>query len=47
LAAQMDRAKRRDLSIFRLGWDFLIRCLALNDPISIMTLPNFYLMLGG
>lgn len=45
--AQVDRAKRRDLSIFRLGWDFLTRCLALDDPIPIVALPNFCLMSGG
>jgi len=33
LAAQVDRTDRRDLSIFRLGWDFLEDCLRLFDPI--------------
>jgi hypothetical protein len=30
---QVDRTDRRDLSIFRLGWDWLERQLALDDPI--------------
>jgi hypothetical protein len=46
-AAEVDRAKRRDLSIFRLGWDFLMRRLALNDPIPIVSIPNFCLVSGG
>src|SRR5260221_14015157 len=41
LAAQVDRTDRRDLSIFRLGWDFLEDCLRLFDPIPIVSLPNF------
>jgi hypothetical protein len=45
--AEVDRAKRRDLSIFRLGWDFLCRRLALNDPIPIVAIPNFCLVSGG
>jgi hypothetical protein len=47
LTALVDRADRRDLSIFRLGWDFLERCLTLNDPIPDTFLPNFCLMSGG
>ncbi len=30
-----DRTDRRVPSIFRLGWDFIERCLALDDPIPI------------
>lgn len=45
--AEVDRNKRRDLSIFRLGWDFLFRRLALHDPIPIVTIPNFCLVSGG
>ena len=41
LAAQVDRTDRRDLSIFRLGWDFLEDCLRLLDPIPIVAIPNF------
>src|SRR5260221_1717895 len=36
LAPQVDRTDRRDLSIFRLGWDFLEDCLRLFDPIPIV-----------
>jgi Transposase DDE domain len=45
--AEVDRANRRDLSIFRLGYDFLTRRLALNDPIPIVSVPNFCLVSGG
>ena len=47
LTALVDRADRRDLSIFRLGWDFLDRCLTLNDPIPDTFVPNFCLLSGG
>jgi hypothetical protein len=47
LAAAVDRADRRDLSLFRLGWDFVVRCLVLADPIPIVTVPNFCFMSGG
>jgi len=40
LAGQVDRTDRRDLSIFRLGWDFLEDCLRLLDPIPIVAIPN-------
>lgn len=41
LAAEIDRTDRRDLSIFRIGWDFVERCLALDDPIPIAFVPTF------
>jgi hypothetical protein len=40
-AHEVDRADRRDLSVFRIGWDFIERCLGLNDPISIAYVPSF------
>lgn len=40
LSGQVDRTDRRDLSIFRLGWDFLEDCLRLFDPIPIVSIPN-------
>ena len=43
----VDRHDRRDLSLFRLGWDFVERCLALFDPLPTVALPNFCLMSGG
>ena len=47
LTAEVDRSDRRDLSIFRLGWDFLERRLALGDPIPSVSIPNFCLVSGG
>lgn len=47
LAAQVDRTDRRDLSIFRLGWDFLEDCLRLFDPIPSVDFPNFCSVSGG
>ena len=44
---EIDRNDRRDLSIFRLGWDFLERRLALNDPIPECFRPNFCLVSGS
>lgn len=41
---QVDRTDRRDLSLFRLGWDFIERCLALFDPIPRVALPSFCLL---
>jgi hypothetical protein len=32
----VDRHDRRDLSLFRLGWDFVERCLCLSDPIPLI-----------
>lgn len=45
-AAWVDRSDRRDLSIFRLGWDFLDRCLTLNDTIPKSFIPSFSLVSG-
>ncbi|UCC62508.1 MAG: IS4 family transposase [Anaerolineae bacterium] len=39
-ASEVDRNDRRDLSIFRIGWDFIERRLALDDPIPITFVPN-------
>jgi hypothetical protein len=39
--------KRGDLSIFRWGWDFLERCLALYDPIPTVQIPNIHSVSGG
>ncbi|MHC4336160.1 MAG: IS4 family transposase [Planctomycetota bacterium] len=41
LADEVDRTDRRSLSIFRIGWDFTERCLALDDPIPIAFVPLF------
>lgn len=46
-AHEVDRTDRRDLSIFRLGWDFIERCLALDDPIPVCFMPNFGKVSGG
>lgn len=32
---------RRDLSIFRIGWDFIERRLALNDRLPVCFVPVF------
>jgi hypothetical protein len=40
-AVEVDRRNRRDLSIFRLGWDFIARRLALNDPLPSVFSPCF------
>lgn len=45
-ADEVDRNDRRDLSIFRLGWDFIERRLALDDPIPDCFRPNFCLVSG-
>ena len=42
-AHEVDRHDRRDLSLFRLGWDFVERRLALFDPIPPVALPTFCL----
>lgn len=47
LTAQVDRTDRRDLSIFRLGWDFLEDCLRLFEPIPILAIPNSCSLSGG
>jgi hypothetical protein len=41
---EIDRSDRRDLSIFRLGWDFIERRLALFDPLPDVGLPSFCLL---
>lgn len=46
LQGEVDRIVRRDLSIFRLGWDWLERRLALKQPFPIRLRPNFCLMYG-
>jgi hypothetical protein len=43
----VDRADRRDLSIFRIGLDLLARCLANHDLILIRTTPYFHKLYGG
>lgn len=47
LASQVDRTDRRDLSIFRLGWDFLEDCLRLFDPIPSVSFPNLCSVSGS
>ena len=47
LTDEIDRHDRRDLSIFRLGWDFLERRLALNDSLPKCFCPNFCFMSGS
>jgi len=47
LAPQVDRTDRRDLSIFRLGWDFLEDCLRLADPIPAPDFLNLCSVSGG
>lgn len=41
LAVWVDRTDRRDLSVFRLGWDYIERCLLHNDDIPIAAIPHF------
>jgi hypothetical protein len=43
----VDRTDRRDLSIFRIGWDFIERRLALDDLIPPIFFPNFCSVSGG
>ncbi|NDJ77370.1 MAG: IS4 family transposase [Chloroflexi bacterium] len=47
LCTTVDRSDRRDLSIFRLGWDFIERCLALHDPFPDVFVPNFCSVSGS
>jgi len=47
LTDDVDRSDRRDLSVFRLGWDFIERRLALNDPLPSTWIPNFCSVSGG
>jgi hypothetical protein len=46
-AHEVDRNDRRDLSIFRIGWDFIERRLALDDPIPVTFIPNFRSVSGS
>jgi hypothetical protein len=46
-AHEVDRTDRRDLSVFRLGWDFIERCLTLDDPIPIAFVPTFSANMSG
>ena len=46
-AGEVDRNDRRDLSIFRIGWDFIERRLALDDPIPITFVPNINSVSGN
>ena len=43
---EVDRNDRQDLSIFRLGWDWLERRLTFDDPIPILFRPSFCLVYG-
>jgi hypothetical protein len=43
----VDRNDRRDLSIFRLGLDYVERLLALGDPIPLCHIPAFTKLSGG
>lgn len=47
LTALVDRTDRRDLSFFRLGFDFLERLLAWGDPIPLVFIPNFCSVSGS
>ena len=44
---RVDRHDRYDLSIFRWGWDFLERCLALADPLPFIHPSNLCLVSGS
>jgi len=46
LSGEVDRNDRQDLSIFRLGWDWLERRFTLDDPIPILFHPTFCLVSG-
>jgi len=46
LQTEVDRNDRRDLSIFRTGWDWLERRFALHDPIPIRLRPDCSLVSG-
>jgi len=47
LFPEVDRSDRHDLSIFRLGWDFIERRLALHDPFPDVFIPNFCSVSGS
>ena len=46
LQSEVDRNNRQDLSIFRLGWDWLERRFTFDDPIPILFRPDFSLVSG-
>ena len=39
--SQVDRNDRRDLSIFRIGWDFIEQLLAWSEPLEVILIPIF------
>ena len=43
----VDRRDRRDKSLFRIGWDWIERCFALNDQIPLTFTPVFEKVIGG
>lgn len=43
---EIDRTDRRDLSLFRLGWDWLIRRFTFADPFPVIFCPDFSLVSG-
>jgi hypothetical protein len=45
-AGEVDRIDRRDLSVFRIGWDFIERRLALNDRLPVCFVPAFWKGVG-
>jgi hypothetical protein len=46
LRCLVDRSDRRDLSIFRIGYDMIGRCLTNGKPFSIRLLPYFQKVYG-
>lgn len=46
LSNEIDRTDRRDLSVFRLGWDWLERRLCFNDPLPALFVPSFQKVSG-
>lgn len=46
LQGEVDRTERQDLSIFRIGWDWLERRLTFDDPIPIVLRPYLCLVSG-
>jgi len=46
LQREIDRNDRQDLSIFRLGWDWLERRFTFDDPVPISFRPTFCLVSG-
>ena len=41
LPSQVDRSNRRDLSLFRIAWDYLQQLLAWGDPFDVFFRPIF------